>query len=206
MKKLLLLLLFATTFASAQTYSVVELSASGSDTFDGRDRVIHVFEGQDDGTRFDYPSWSTADSYVYTVDVPGGVFITPSNTYSSTLEFIVNAQTPLLQTGNGSFYDYVTKQRIIDFDSRYFLEAEMTQIGILEATAGFVPVGNAGHTVNFDSCGFRYSARWQGSSFSVHVHRENSDVSSGYSLVTLWVNIPDAQAVIDRIAEHNCGG
>lgn len=78
MKKLLLLLIFsATTFASAQTMTVVELTSTGSTTFG--QSAMHIIQG-DDLTPYVYDGYTTS---IATYTLRDGILTTPNGEYAT---------------------------------------------------------------------------------------------------------------------------
>ena len=82
MKKLLLLLIFsATTFASAQTMTVVELTSTGSTTFG--QSAMHIIQG-DDLTPYVYDGYTTS---IATYTLRDGILTTPNGEYATVGSF-----------------------------------------------------------------------------------------------------------------------
>ena len=78
MKKLLLLLIFsATTFASAQTMTVEELTSTGSTTFG--QSAMHIIQG-DDLTPYVYDGYTTS---IATYTLRDGILTTPNGEYAT---------------------------------------------------------------------------------------------------------------------------
>ena len=109
-KKLILLLIFsATTFASAQTMTVVELTSNGGDAFG--QSALHVLQG-DDLEPYVYDGYTTN---VLTYTLAGGVLTTPDGEYATVGSFENISRNFIYRLGlTGKFFNAETNEQLED--------------------------------------------------------------------------------------------